>query len=88
MGVVVLEVDPQHLLEVAAADNQQPDQALGADRPDPALGVGVGVGRLHRGHKHLDTFRSEHVIESAPELRIPIANKEAQPASSFLHDQQ
>jgi hypothetical protein len=46
--------------------------------------VGVRVGRLHRRHQHLHTFRSEHVIESAPELRIPIANKEAQPASSLF----
>ena len=53
MGVVVLDVDPQHLLEVAAADNQQPVQALGADRPDPAFRMGVGVGRLHRRDQHL-----------------------------------
>jgi hypothetical protein len=48
VGVVVLGVDPQHLLEVAATEDQQPVQALGPDRPDPALRVGVGVRRLHR----------------------------------------
>jgi hypothetical protein len=41
VGVVVLDVDSKDLLEVAAANDQQPVQALGADRPDPALGVGV-----------------------------------------------
>jgi hypothetical protein len=44
MTVVVVDMDPQHLLEVAAADRQEPVQALGADGPDPAFGVGVGVG--------------------------------------------
>ena len=29
VGVVALDVDPQHLLKVAAADDQQPVQALG-----------------------------------------------------------
>src|SRR5919198_366906 len=44
MHVVVLEVDAQHLLQVEASDDQQPVQALGADRADPALREGVGVG--------------------------------------------
>jgi len=35
--VVVLDVDPKDLLEVAASDDEQPVQALGADRADPAL---------------------------------------------------
>jgi hypothetical protein len=48
MGVGVLDVDPQHLLEVSSPGDQQPVQALDPDRPDPAFGVGVGVGRLYR----------------------------------------
>ena len=32
VGVVVLNVDPQHLLEMAAPKNQQPVQALGPHR--------------------------------------------------------
>jgi hypothetical protein len=82
MGVVVLDVDPQHLLEVAAADNQQPVQALGADRPDPAFGVGVGVGRLHRRDQHLNAVRPEHVVEGARELRVAVVQDEAQPPFS------
>ena len=42
--VVVGDVDPEHLLEVSSPANQQPVQALGPHRADPALGVGVGVG--------------------------------------------
>jgi hypothetical protein len=43
--VVVPDVDLQDLLEVAATDDQQPVQALGADRSDPPLGVRVGSSR-------------------------------------------
>jgi hypothetical protein len=44
MGVVVLNVDSEHLLEVAATDDQQPVQTPSAHRPDPALSVSVRVG--------------------------------------------
>src|SRR5215218_270875 len=77
MGVVVLDVDPQHLLEVSSPGDQQPVQALGPDRPDPAFGVGVGVGRLYRRDQYLGAVRTEDVVEGPGELRIPIANKEA-----------
>ena len=53
MPVVVLGVDPQDLLQVPSADDQQPVQALGADRADPSLREGVRVGRLHRREHHL-----------------------------------
>ena len=39
MTVVVLGVDPKDLLKVGAPENDKPVQALGAHRPDPALGV-------------------------------------------------
>jgi hypothetical protein len=41
VDVVVLDIDPQDLLEVAAPDDQQPVQALGAHRPDPTFRMGV-----------------------------------------------
>jgi hypothetical protein len=50
VAVVMLDVDPEDLLQVAAADDQQPVQALGADRPHPALGVRVRLGCPHRRH--------------------------------------
>jgi hypothetical protein len=43
MSVVVLDVDPQDLLKVSAADNQQPVQTLGTHRPDPPFRVSVRV---------------------------------------------
>jgi len=48
VGVVVGGVDPEHLLQLSSPGDQQPVQALRADRTDPALGVGVGPRRqLH-----------------------------------------
>jgi hypothetical protein len=49
----VLDVDAEHLRKVSSAADQQPVQALGPHRPDAALGVGVGVGRLHRRDQYL-----------------------------------
>jgi hypothetical protein len=88
MGVVVLNVDSEHLLEVAASDVQQPVQALGAHRPDPALGVSVRVGGPHRRQEHLGALGAEQIIEGAGELRVPVAQREAQPPSSFAKHQQ
>ena len=46
--VVVLDVDAENADQLLAADDQQLVQTLSADRPDPALGNGVGVGRTNR----------------------------------------
>ena len=59
MGIVVGGVDPQDLLQMASSDDQQPVQALGADGANPALGVGVRVGCLHRRQEHLGTVRAK-----------------------------
>ena len=81
-------VDPRDLLQVASSDDQQPVQALGADGADPPLGVGVRVGRLHRRQQHLGTVRTEDVVEAVGELRVPIAQHKAEPASLLLQHQQ
>ena len=70
VAVVMLDVDPKDLLEVAAADDQQPVQALGPDRPHPALGVRVRPGRLHGRQEHFGTVRAEHIVDAAGELRL------------------
>ncbi len=41
---VVLNIDPEHLLEMTASDDQQPVQALGTYGPDSAFRMGVRVG--------------------------------------------
>jgi hypothetical protein len=89
VGVVMLHVDAQHLLKVATPKDQQPVQALGPHRPDPAFGVGVGVGRLHRRDQHLGALGAEHVVEGAREFRVAVAQHKAQLSASFAqHHQQ
>jgi hypothetical protein len=48
MLVVTAGIDAQHVLEMAAAEDQQPVEALTAHAADPALGVRVRVRRLDR----------------------------------------
>jgi hypothetical protein len=73
----VLDVDPQDLLKVVAPEDQQPVQALGPDRPHPALGVRVRRGCPHRRAEHLATVRAEDLVETAAELGVPVVDKEA-----------
>jgi hypothetical protein len=56
VAVVMLDVGAQDLLEVAATDDQQPVEALGADGAHPALRVGIRLGRPDWGHQHLATL--------------------------------
>jgi hypothetical protein len=55
VAVVMLDVDPKDLLQVATANDQKPVQALGADRPHPALRIRVRPGCLHGRQEHLGT---------------------------------
>ena len=80
VGVVVLDIVPKDLLEAAAADDQQPVQALGAHRPDPTLRMGVGDGGLHRAQQDLG---AEHVVKVAGVLRVVVAQQQVQPSFSF-----
>jgi hypothetical protein len=57
--VVVTPVDTEQVLEVTAAEDQDPVEAVGAKGADPALGVCVRVRRLDRRADHADAFGSE-----------------------------
>src|SRR5215218_6111000 len=83
VAVVVLDIHPEDLLQVTTANDQQPVQALGANRPDPTLRVGVRVRRLDRRDEHLGALGAEHVVESATELRVAVAEHKAQSLSSL-----
>jgi hypothetical protein len=48
MPVVVLDVAAEDANELVAADDQQLVEALPTNRPDPAFGDGVRIGRLDR----------------------------------------
>jgi hypothetical protein len=74
--VVVPDVNPKDLLEVAAPTNEQPVQALGADRSDPALGVGVRPWCPRWRDQDLGAVVADHVVEGARELRVRSRSKE------------
>jgi len=76
LAVVVLRVGAKHEIEVPASEDQGPVQALGSDRPNPALCVRVGVRRLDRGEDHLRPFRTEDLVEGAGELGVPVVDQE------------
>ena len=61
--------------QVLAADDQELVEALAADRPDPALGDGVGIGRLHRCEDDLGASRAPDIVECPGELGVPVADQ-------------
>src|SRR5512132_3895658 len=88
MTVVVVDIDPEHTLQVPSPDDQQPVKALGPDRPYPSLRQGVRVGRLYRRDQHLGAVRAEHVIEARGELRVAVAEHKAQSSPSLVEYQE
>jgi hypothetical protein len=75
MLVEMSNVGDKHVLEVAAADDQQPVETLAADAADPALGVGARLRRPHRRLDDADAFGAEDLVELAAELAIAITDQ-------------
>jgi hypothetical protein len=53
-----------------------PVEALGPDRLDHALGVGIGVRSLDGRHDHPGPFRANDLVERPAELRVPVSDEE------------
>ena len=51
-AVVVLGIGPERPVEVPPTEDEGPVEALGRDRLDHALGVGIGVRCLEGRHDH------------------------------------
>src|SRR5713101_5693195 len=86
--VVVAAVDAEYVFEVAAAEDQNPVEAVGADGTYPAFGVGVCVRRPHRRPDHLHSFGAEDFVEGVTELRVAIMDEEPKLLLlAELHDQ-
>jgi len=81
--VVVRGVGRDDVLEVAAAEDQDPVQALTAGAADPALGVRARLRRPYRCLDHSNTFGSEDLVELAGELAVAVADEEPR-AGSFV----
>ena len=63
--VVVLDVLAQDAFEVAAVEDQQPVQALGANGSDEPFGDGVRLRRSCRRLDDPDAVRAEHLVEGS-----------------------
>jgi hypothetical protein len=72
-------VAPEYVLEVAAADDQEPVEAFRSDGADESLRVGVPLRRLHRSVDHPDSFAAEQLVEGGGELAVAIVDQETRP---------
>jgi hypothetical protein len=64
------------VLEVTAAEDEDPAEAVGAHRAHPTLGEGVRVRGLERRANHLDALRLEDLVEGVAELGVAIVDQE------------
>src|SRR5207248_2306600 len=87
--VVVQGVGREDVLEVAAADDQEPVEALASDAADPALGVCPRLWRPHRRLDYTDAFGAEDLVELAGELTVAVTDEVARAGSLVveLHQQ-
>jgi hypothetical protein len=67
---------------MAMAQNEQPVQALGPDRPHPTFRVGVSPWRSDWCLDHLDAFGAKHLIEAGGERGVPVPDEESDGATS------
>src|SRR5436309_2215570 len=70
------DVERKDVLEVSAAEEQDPVEALSADAADPALGVRPRLRRPHRRLNHPDPHRAEDLVELTAELAVAVRDKE------------
>jgi hypothetical protein len=77
MGVVVIDVDAQDALELPAAGDQEPVEAVAADGADPAFGERVCLWRSKWGADDLDAFAAKNIVEVAAELAVAVVDQEA-----------
>src|SRR5512132_2224154 len=61
--VVMREIDAQHSLEVASAEDQQPVETLAADGANEALRERVCLWCADRRVDHFDSFAAEDIVE-------------------------
>jgi hypothetical protein len=78
LPVVVLDVDPEHPLEVPMPEDEHPIKALCPDCSDPSLGEGVGLGSSDGSADHPGPVGVEDLIEARDVLRVPIPDEEAE----------
>src|SRR5436190_12928978 len=79
LGVVVVDVDAEHTLEVAVVEDQQPVETLRADGSDEALRDRICLRRAHGRLHRPDAVASEDLVEGTAVLAVAVADQEAGP---------
>ena len=77
VGVVVLHVGVQDVIEMPTTQDERPVKELSSNRPHPSLSEGVGLWGSDRGEDHLHPFGLEHLVEGTGELLIAVADEVA-----------
>lgn len=83
--VVVGNVGTEHMLEVPAAEDEHPIQALCSDRADPPLRERVRAGSQDRRLDDSHAFGAEDLVEGTGELRVAVPDHEADPVEPLPH---
>jgi hypothetical protein len=63
-----------HVCEVAAAEDKQPVETLGANGTNEALGVSVGLWRANRRVDDRDSFAAEDLVERGSEFSVAVVD--------------
>jgi hypothetical protein len=79
----MVDVDPEHLLKLPPADDQDPLEAVAPDGADPALGERVRLRRPKGRVEDLDALASEDLVEGFAELAVAIVDQEADRCQPF-----
>jgi hypothetical protein len=77
LGVVVVHVDAQHPFEVAAVQDQQPVETVGARGADEAFCDRVSFRRSYRGLPDPNPLAAEDLVEGAAVFAVAVADQEA-----------
>src|SRR6266702_7823377 len=81
-------VNAEHVLELAAVDDQDPVEALAPECADPALGVRVGVWRSDRRADDRHAFAAEDLVEAAAKLAVAVVEEEAKGPLPIVEEHQ
>src|SRR4029453_13023635 len=71
-------VDAEHLLEVAAVDDQDPVEAFAAEGADPTLGVRIRIRSSDGRPDDPHALAAEDLVEGAAELTVAIVKQKAE----------
>src|SRR4051812_6777317 len=69
------DVCGEDVLEVAAAEDQQPVEAVAAGGAGEALGIGVGLRRPNRGADDADALAADDLVEGGAVLAVAVAEE-------------